>query len=276
MKKFFPLASILIAMIFCVCTGCSGTDRLENLQNQLEDLQNQLTELQDRIEDMESRLEDSEKQMEELQAQIEKLHNQIEPPDSSDGGEIWVSIQDLYNYKEESSLAILKISSIKEGIYQRGSKNFLVCECIVEEDFHGHSEAGSIVYIPITWSYLDPYDISKLKELFVPGETVFSYIAFQCDLELYSVETNELYYFTPRADYCNLPLFQLIPFIDNKLALNSLCAVLDQREVGYMSYTEYRDYTKYLDDGMELEEVKENLRSLAEIQKLGENGNEFY
>ena len=67
------------------------------------------------------------------------------------------SVYELYSNTGNFSFAKLKISSIYENEYydeaytQSGGliTNYLVVECIIEEDFYGVQESGKTIYMPI-------------------------------------------------------------------------------------------------------------------------------
>lgn len=73
MKKILSCLAVLLAMVLCVCTGCSG----ENSDN-LESLRNQITELQEQIQELQDQLGDAKDQNDELQDRIEGLQDQLD------------------------------------------------------------------------------------------------------------------------------------------------------------------------------------------------------
>lgn len=73
MKKIVSCLAVIVAMVLCIFTGCSG----ENPDN-LESLQNQITELQEQIQELQDQLENAKDQNDALQDRIEGLQNQLD------------------------------------------------------------------------------------------------------------------------------------------------------------------------------------------------------
>lgn len=180
------------------------------------------------------------------------------------------SVYEKYSNDQGTFLAVLKVDRVDEAVYHSvhwGPETdcpYLVLECTVEEDYFHKLESGTKIHLPIdlyTFDQNDPYyDAEEVRALL--GETdrllVYSLQCIGAQPGYKNTETGET--FEWEGIYMTfLPDLDLIPIRDDKVDLASLFDLIGEKDLA-----EHKDYTKYIDDGMPLETLKENLKELAE------------
>ncbi len=94
-----------------------------------------------------------------------------------------------------------------------------------------------------------------------------AYIRYLGDEEFYSLSTDGEYVLSNTIQSCPLDFYFIIPVNNDTVDLKSLYSWLEVRMENFYSYSLMYDYTKYINDGMTLEEVSKNLRDLASKAK---------
>ncbi len=166
----------------------------------------------------------------------------------------------------EESFAQLKITDILDVSYYDSSKReYTVAECEVIEDYYGILKAGDKVNIPVSLEY---YKVRTEKY-----KDIIDSLLFECDCVI-AYFSNLAYY--DLADEsgrdklqisnstCRMDGFYIIPIMENKVNLEAIPFIEDLRESGY-SYEGgwlISDFTDYIDQGMTLETVAQNLKSI--------------
>ncbi len=177
------------------------------------------------------------------------------------------TVEELYNPKH-TSFAKMKIIEVFDDMYCSlidKSEHYIVIECLVEDDFYGKLSAGTTVFIPVILNkgknaYLDEI---ATKNLFSEGDIIFAYFWEANESELISCQSNDKLSFSYLASSCGLFPFDIILISDNKVDLNLICTFLDNQEVSYLSYKSFYGFTDYIDNGMTVDELSENLKYLA-------------
>ena len=185
---------------------------------------------------------------------------------NKDGDSIALNIYELYSNSDDASFAKISVKSIDENIYcalTNKSSHYIMLECLIEEDFYGKLESGTIIYLPVALnkpadSY---YDYSIIKEWFESNEYILSYFCAADErFELKDLNTDKKYEWTDRFYACGLDSLSIIPIRNNKVDLSALYSLTDG--VGH-SHDLHSEYVNYIDNGMTLEDVSENLKKLA-------------
>lgn len=179
------------------------------------------------------------------------------------------SVYEMYHNSPESVFAILKLDQVEDAFYNRIPGSFdtlyLILECTVEEDYFHKLESGTKIHLPLclTEYKKDPYsDLEPLKTMLGETERLLVYTAQaqpNRELEFRHTVTKESFTWEGIQPIYNTSLMELIPIRDDKVDFTSLFELFEEASLYY-----HVDYTKYIDDGMPLETLKENLKELSE------------
>lgn len=181
-----------------------------------------------------------------------------------------VSIEQLYCNQTGQSFAKLTVSAIDDNIYYESdfdNSHFLIIECIVNEDFYGKLESETTIFLPISLNRNSDtyYDEKTVKEWFKENDCIIAYFKAADDrYTLKNIFTDEELNLEERFYACNLRQLDIIPIMNNYVDFNSLYSLVDMDSFGYYHYL-YIRYTIYIDSGMTLEEVSDNIRILSNI-----------
>ena len=262
MKKFIQTICVLFVLILTLPFAACNSDSQKNHQEE-----------NDKVESVTHPSNGSEENNDVDDGKVEN-GNDDDGFMTDDGGcELFDNtIERLYSYGEDASLVFLKIVSVSADLYRvnAGDEYFWMYECVVVEDVYGHLEAGTAIYVPVSMFAIDADAFSEVKDLFVKDTIVLAHFWQRWDDVAFMnrLPSCDRCFFNPCASRCGLAVYEFVPFKNNKVALNDLNAWLDKNmsEKG-LSYKDYENYTDYIEDGMTLDEVTENLRAFALAQK---------
>lgn len=183
------------------------------------------------------------------------------------------SIVNLYANIEDASFAQLNVISISDKIYcfpERTEAKYLLLECSVEKDFYDKIGNGSTVFLPISLnitknSYYEQQVISDFFEEL--DHIVVYFVKEQRYNEMINIDTNEIITFPYLSSPIGLALLDVIPIYNNQVSFTKLSFLLDTYHISLLQYEHLEEYTNYINEGMAIEEISQNLTNLANLTK---------
>lgn len=152
-------------------------------------------------------------------------------------------IEDLYYGFSNCYLTLFKIENILEGVYQEEDRKYLIANCRIVEDFFERKERQSKVELFI--------DLNNFKD----SESAREFLLNQDYVLCYYKEKESPKQRTKTITYME-NFLSIIPIKDNKVNLHAI----EEVSVYTRDVTKYSNYSKYITDGMSLEELYDSLR----------------
>lgn len=198
--------------------------------------------------------------------------NHINSGDNNENNQA-TNIVNHYANLEDASFAQLNVISISDKIYcfpERAEAKYILLECSVEKDFYDKIENGSTVFLPISLnitknSYYEQQAISDFFEEL--DHIVVYFIKEQRYNGMIDIDTNEIITFPYISSPIGLALLDVIPIYNNQVRFSKLSSLLDAYHVSLLQYEHLEKYTDYIDEGMTIEEILQNLTNLANLTK---------
>lgn len=198
--------------------------------------------------------------------------NHINSGDNNENNQA-TNIVNHYANLEDASFAQLNVISISDKIYcfpERAEAKYILLECSVEKDFYDKIKNGSTVFLPISLnitknSYYEQQAISDFFEEL--DHIVVYFIKEQRYNGMIDIDTNEIITFPYISSPIGLALLDVIPIYNNQVRFSKLSSLLDAYHVSLLQYEHLEKYTDYIDEGMTIEEISQNLTNLAKLTK---------
>ncbi len=153
------------------------------------------------------------------------------------------SIEEVYADFDNCALSLFKIENILEGVYQEEDRKYLIANCRIVEDFFERKERQSKVELFI--------DLNNFKD----SESAREFLLNQDYVLCYYKEKESPKQRTKTITYME-NFLSIIPIKDNKVNLHAI----EEVSVYTRDVTKYSNYSKYITDGMSLEELYDSLR----------------
>lgn len=199
-------------------------------------------------------------------------NNHINSGDNNENNQA-TNIVNHYANLEDASFAQLNVISISDKIYcfpERAEAKYILLECSVEKDFYDKIGNGSTVFLPISLnitknSYYEQQVISDFFEEL--DHIVVYFIKEQRYNGMIDTDTNEIITFPYISSPIGLALLDVIPIYNNQVRFSKLSSLLNAYHVSLLQYEHLEEYTNYIDEGMTIEEISQNLTNLANLTK---------
>lgn len=194
------------------------------------------------------------------------LHNEQNYTDVPSDNPTWEadSIKELYTLEQFPLVKVKNILSyysferkyydVPRRIYEPSEK-FLVVECEVIYDAYNNLTEGNIIYIPFS-------RCNEETNLIIQWLQSVDYLCVNLEVNEYAYLYNgsEIYEPGNVCEPCHINYLSTIPIVDGKVSLQTICSAIDN---SYSSIKfSYWDYGNYIEDGMSLEELLDNLGML--------------
>ncbi|MCH5159150.1 MAG: hypothetical protein J1F33_08145 [Clostridiales bacterium] len=189
-----------------------------------------------------------------------------------DPGYRTMTIYELYAGTENFSFAKITVTSVKDVIYSdvlHTDIRYLILEGVVEEDYYCKLEKDTVVDIPILLNKKSDtyFDENVVADLFFQSKTLFVYFREADDNELQVYPEGEKVQFDYLTSRVVLDFSDMILCANGKTDLKMMSDFLDSQDASYVPFNLYGDYTRYIDDLMDINTVSNNLKTLYEIIK---------
>lgn len=191
------------------------------------------------------------------------------------------SIYDIYSLSEYSSFVKLKVNSVSNVLYgEISSTKYLLCECVVVEDYYQNIEAHTIINLPVSLNvtilredsglplgvsgFLD-YDM--IKEFLLKQEYLLVYISDFKNSELLFTSEGTRYENGNITSKILLNRWHIIPLNEQLIDLNAVSIFLNNNNIVHLPYQEIVDFGNLFTNQMSEIDAIKNLYQFFDEQK---------
>ena len=139
----------------------------------------------------------------------------------------------------------------------------MVVECSIVKDYYSILNEGKIVELPVAIDLSS--DVQSVYDLFNQGDAIIAYFRKNNQNSLISAFNDNKQTFSYLTATCALELFDIVFITNDVVDLKKTCIYLDKEkgEDSYIDYNLYGDFTKFISDGLSINELDNNLKQLS-------------